>query len=618
MPIDPVLFPAHRVSRQRSVLRVQILTALGVVGCSAVPEAVQPAFDGILYDRIDKDGDGAFAGADCNDSDSSIRPNATEICNDVDDDCDGVIDEDVRGTYYRDADGDTFGSPTDMISSCSRPDGYVENDADCNDRAAEARPDGEEVCDGLDNDCDGTTDDIPGYWPDEDGDGFGTTGEPVSVCAPMPEGYAPNEADCDDGDPTVNPDAPELCLDGVDNDCDGLLSCVTLDIEDEETADACSVTWQMRNSEGTDWSTPCAGCDFEFDTQLVVSHVTGESVLCDAAGDAIRNFVVEDTRFSGSTGSFPIDSWDADGTWEDTILTWYADPLRLPLDSGGYASFAYMGELAAYEVQEHYYSYYYYEGRPFSVDGAHLVAEVTPRTDWRSGDVQMAAGVLSPAERERAVQAWTRAGLAEHASVASFNRFVMELMSLGAPPHLLMESLQAAGDEVMHARDCFSVASALSGQDVGPGCLPTSGALDDPSIEGILTRLLAEGCVEETVSTALAALRLAHAKDPFIRSTLERIVSDETRHAALAWRTAHWMLSAHPELRPLARRVLRAAVEQEGPSDGPPVSAALRAHGVLSRADRARERQRTLDEVVKPAIDALLADSEGLGSAQQV
>jgi hypothetical protein len=599
-------------------LRAQILAALGAAGCSQVPQAVQPAFDGVLYDRIDKDGDGSFAGTDCNDSDSSIRPDATELCNDIDDNCDGVIDEGVRGTYHRDADGDSFGSPTDLISSCARPDGYVENDADCNDLAAEANPDGEEVCDGLDNDCDGNTDDIPGYWPDEDGDGYGTPGDPMSECDPMPDGYAPNQSDCDDGDPTIYPDAPEICLDGLDNDCDGLLSCVKVDIENEETSAACSVTWKMQDSEVTDWSTPCAGCDFEFDTELVVSFVTGEAVLCDAADDAIRSFIVEDSRLAGATGSFSDDAWDGYGTWDGTILTWYAEPFRLPLESGGYASFAYMGELAAYEVEEYYYSYYYYEGRPLSVDGEHLVAEVAHRTDWRSGEVRIAAGALSPAERERAAQAWTRAGLAEHASVASFNRFVMELMSLGAPPHLLMESLRAAGDEVIHARDCFSVASALSGQDVGPGGLPTNGVLDDPSLEGILTRLLAEGCVEETVSTSLAALRLAYAEDPAIRSTLERIVSDETRHAALAWRSARWILSTHPELVPLARRVLAEAVEQEGPSDGPDVSPALRAHGVLSRAERCRERARTLREVVTPAIEALLAEPEGARSAVAV
>ncbi len=194
--------------------------------------------------------------------------------------------------------------------------------------------------------------------------------------------------------------------------------------------------------------------------------------------------------------------------------------------------------------------------------------------------------------------------------MASFNRFVMELMALGAPPSLLMESLAAAGDEVVHARDCFSVASALSGTDVGPGRLAVDGILDDTTPEGILTRLLTEGCVEETVSTSLAALRLAHTTDPSIRKVLERIVADETRHAALAWRSARWILSTRPDLMPLARAVLGEAIGRPTPSEGPAVSSALRAHGVLSRADQARERQRTLRDVVAPAVDALFAGLE--------
>ena len=114
----------------------------------------------------------------------------------------------------------------------------------------------------------------------------------------------------------------------------------------------------------------------------------------------------------------------------------------------------------------------------------------------------------------------------------------MELMSIGAPPDLLMESLQAASDEIAHARDCFGVASALSGVPVGPGALPIDGILHDTSLEGILTRLLTEGCVEETISTALAAQRLAHRHSPAGRAPRERIVADGTRHAALARRSA--------------------------------------------------------------------------------
>ena len=608
MPLPRTSSAGHRVAQRRSDLRVHILAALGAAGCSQVPEAKVASFDGIFYDRIDKDLDGSYAGEDCNDANADIHPNAVEICNNVDDNCDGSIDEGVRAVYHRDADGDAYGSADDTVQACGLPEGFVENDEDCNDRAAEANPEEVEVCDGLDNDCDGSIDNIPAYWPDADGDGYGAEGTPATECEPMPEGYAPNQADCDDGDETVFPGAPELCGDRRDNDCDGNLSCVQLDVALEDTEEHCSVTWAMEGPQVTDYSSPCVGCDFEFETDLVVTVISGDADLCDAAVDARQDFRVSDNTIAGSTGNFYALDWDADGTWYGNTLYWNLDPVRLSLEGGSYASFSYLGELAVYEV-EYYYSYYYGEGRPLSVQGEHRMAHAVDRTDWRSDAAPIASPRLSQAERARAVRAWTGAGLAEHASVASFNRFAMELMALGAPPDLLLASLQAAGDEIVHARDCFGVASALSGRDVGPGELPVAGVLEDPSVEGILTRLLTEGCVEETVSTSLAALRLAHATDKRIRSTLERIVSDETRHAAFAWRSARWLLSERPDLAPLARRVLALALAQPPPAGGPAVSAALRAHGVLSRADRARERARTVREVIKPAIAALFSDA---------
>ena len=113
---------------------------------------------------------------DCDDQDNDIFTGAIEICNDEDDDCDGLSDEtsledeehpttDIN-LYYLDADGDSFGSSdiTTSIESCSLPAGYVENAEDCNDSAEDINsddtfdgfsinPDASEVCDGIDNDC---------------------------------------------------------------------------------------------------------------------------------------------------------------------------------------------------------------------------------------------------------------------------------------------------------------------------------------------------------------------------------------------------------------------------------------------------------------------------------
>jgi len=594
---------------RRAALRAHILAALGVAGaataCAQVPTPGTPKADG-LYDAVDKDSDGVPASEDCHDGDSSIRPGAEEICNGVDDNCDGEIDEGVRLTFFRDADYDTFGNPNLTLDACELPEGYVENDDDCDDDSASALPGGEEVCDGLDNDCDGNTDNIDGFWPDDDGDGYGRNGTPASACEPMPEGYADNTSDCDDTDADIHPGMVEQCMDGIDNDCDGSLSCVVMDIREDTGAD-CRVTWAITYPEAFSGD-PCEGCNFSFSTNLEIADLTGDSTACDGAGDRWTEFRVEGDNISSLDAIYVGENWMVDGDWTAGILNWYTNTYIL--DLGTHTAYAsYMGELDVDEVESYYY-YYYYEGRPFSVDGAHRVAECddSAGTGW-SSELRLAdLSRLSPQERAQAAHAWTRAALAEHAAIASFNRFAMELMSLGAPPDLLADTLSGAADEIVHARDCFAVASRLAGEPVAPGAFPVDGALDDMSPAGILERVLVEGCVDETVSTALAALRLSYISDPDLRTILQRIIDDETRHATLAWRSARWILSKHPELRPHAQKVLAEALTPPPGQHAPAASPALRSLGVLSQGERARERARTLDEVVKPAVAALLGE----------
>ena len=176
----------------------------------------------------DLDGDGTPACNDCDDTDPDVNPYAAEICNDgVDDNCDGVADEEGsvgEQMWFADADGDLHGDPAVQLVSCSQPEGFVDNSDDCDDSASEANPSGVEVCDGLDNDCDGTVDGpdpIGGMtvYVDADGDGVGTTAVSRIVCTPEDD-FVSVSGDCDDTDPSAFPGAEEVC-DGVDNDCSG-------------------------------------------------------------------------------------------------------------------------------------------------------------------------------------------------------------------------------------------------------------------------------------------------------------------------------------------------------------------------------------------------------------
>lgn len=120
---------------------------------------------------VDADQDGYTADEDCDDTRSDINPGAEEVCNDLDDDCDGEIDEDVTTFYYADRDGDGFGDNEDFAEACQPPDDTTETPGDCNDDSRDQYPGATEICgDGLVNDCDGTEADArqtcPYDWPE--------------------------------------------------------------------------------------------------------------------------------------------------------------------------------------------------------------------------------------------------------------------------------------------------------------------------------------------------------------------------------------------------------------------------------------------------------------------
>ena len=163
---------------------------------------------------------------DCNDSDPRFFPGATEVCDTVDNDCDGSIDEGATTTWYRDADGDSFGASTDTRAACSAPEGYVVSANDCNDAAASINPAAAEVCDGLDNDCDRATDEgvQNQYWVDADGDTYGSTSAPTLRACSAPAGYVNRGLDCDDSTSSVRPGQPEVCGNSADDNCNGTLN----------------------------------------------------------------------------------------------------------------------------------------------------------------------------------------------------------------------------------------------------------------------------------------------------------------------------------------------------------------------------------------------------------
>ena len=210
----------------------------GVIDDEGAQGCIPYFFDGD-GDRYAKDGaesrclcgpSGMFTATevgDCDDHNSFVNPDAQEVCNLKDDDCDGETDEEgAQGckTFYVDSDLDTYGTSVSKCLCAASGEYTASIDGDCDDSDSKINPSVSESCDGIDNNCDGKTDDenalgCKEYYPDMDGDGYGVATDSKCLCSAQGQYRAVESGDCNDNDAEINPGATEKC-DGKDNDCD--------------------------------------------------------------------------------------------------------------------------------------------------------------------------------------------------------------------------------------------------------------------------------------------------------------------------------------------------------------------------------------------------------------
>lgn len=204
----------------------------------------------LFWPDLDEDGFGDDAGVgvlaceqpalaapsadDCDDTDAETHPGAREVCDDKDQDCDGVHDDDAVDmlTLYLDTDLDGYGVAVSSMLSCTVLSGYAEVDGDCQPTNPTVHPGQLEWCNAIDDDCDGVPDDdpvaAPQWVPDLDGDGHGSdSATPVAACVAPPQ-HVSVANDCDDADPTIHPSMSETC-DGRDQNCSGIIDDNPLD-----------------------------------------------------------------------------------------------------------------------------------------------------------------------------------------------------------------------------------------------------------------------------------------------------------------------------------------------------------------------------------------------------
>ena len=260
--------------------------------------------------------------SDCDDLDAAVNPSGTEVCNGIDDDCDGRIDpadSADAATWYADSDADTYGDPSVTTTACSAPSDYVLDDTDCDDSAPDVNPAETELCNGIDDNCDGSIDegtaaDATSWYADSDGDGFGDASADLVSCS-APAGYVTDTSDCDDSDPAVNPDAGEYC-NGIDDNCDGTA--------DEDTALDVAIWYADTDGDAYgDASTGTVSCDAPpghvadaSDCDDANADVNpGEVELCNGFDDDCDGAVDE-----GVTSTFYADS-DADGYGDASVAS---------------------------------------------------------------------------------------------------------------------------------------------------------------------------------------------------------------------------------------------------------------------------------------------------------
>lgn len=247
-------------------------------------------------------------------------------------------------------------------------------------------------------------------------------------------------------------------------------------------------------------------------------------------------------------------------------------------------------------------------GRPFLVYGAARSAALTSACGWSHPTPLRVGSDLADEERARIAQHYLRAALMEHASIAAFARFSLQLLALGAPASLVEASAKAMADETRHARLCFDLAARYAGSPMAPGPLDMTGVLDHVDFAEVVRLAIDEGCIGESVAALEAHAAADLASEPSVKQILAEIAADETRHAELAFRFVAWAAAGDARVAGVVQSRLVALLAEDDvaldATEGAGTDALL-AHGVLSAVMRRSVRSTTLRDVVIPALRAL-------------
>jgi hypothetical protein len=255
-----------------------------------------PSWPAVPANEVDYDGDGySICAGDCDEAHAAVHPGAAEVCNGIDDNCNGLNDDGITQTRYRDADGDTWGDPTVSQVTCALPVGWVLQAGDCDDTRASVYPGAPEICDGIDNGCNGQV--------DEDTSGVDSDGDSIHNA-------------CDNCRLAYNPDQLDADGDLVGSACD---NCVTVansgqqDLDSDQRGDVCDNCPAAYNPFQDDFDVDrrgdaCDNCVFDFNPPQSDFDHDGQGDRCDLNDGLIYVFSTDPNYIEWQSETGPS-SW---------------------------------------------------------------------------------------------------------------------------------------------------------------------------------------------------------------------------------------------------------------------------------------------------------------------
>lgn len=272
-----------------------------------------------------------------------------------------------------------------------------------------------------------------------------------------------------------------------------------------------------------------------------------------------------------------------------------------------------------YEWREHC------AGRPLREDGRAIVARAVTRGEgWAARGRERRLRGDDRRAREGAAAHWLENALMEHASIASFARFALDLLALGAPAELVAGAHRAALDEVRHARRSFAIAASLGAAAVGPGPLPEAlRPLAPSSPDSLLRDTFRDGCIGEAAAALVLSAAARRSERRFSRA-LAVMAEEEARHAELAWRTVCWLVRTFPaaaealsvEVGALRGGPVHACARRVSATTRRPGGASRKKLGVWDTADMREARRGVVSELAIPLAEAILGVATRHGSRQ--